>query len=452
MKRTRKNASPGSARARSTAKAVRRTNERGIALVTVLIAIAITLVMTNEFGTTTNSDMIAAANYRDEMRAHFLARSAQNLAELVIQVQMQVDKARKQIGPIQITDYADMMILPFCGDREQVQDAIGMSTDDVPGLGAEIGTCGFNGPFETEDNKINLNCANVPGGTATMIKTALDALLYFQAYDPIFEESDAEGWRRDRATQVTAIIDYIDRDSTRGVAANQAGAAEDYGYESLKDRYEAKNNYIDTLGELKQARGVDDRFWSVFGDAFTVYGDCKINLGAVTNPQLIAAVLMLSAKNQNDPTLMDPRRLFILAGVVAKAKQMGESFTDAKEFIGFVKDPQASLLALASTGGMAGSSAGAAVSGGIPGVPPGEKVGMELDEKLLNQIVTFEARRTYRVEAYGEIDRKQKNADGSPVFPAIRKTITGVWNTKVVPSNVRKPQTGKGAWQFLRED
>ena len=43
--------------------------------VTVMIAIAITLVISNEFGTSTTTDMIAAANYRDQMRAHFLARS-----------------------------------------------------------------------------------------------------------------------------------------------------------------------------------------------------------------------------------------------------------------------------------------------------------------------------------------------------------------------------------------
>jgi hypothetical protein len=134
-----------------------RKNQRGIALITVLICIAITVVMTNEFGTQTNMDITASANYRDSMRAHFLARSAQNLAELVIQVQMQVDKARKQIGPVQITDYADMIVMPFCGDREQVEDALGFSTSDIPGLSADIGTCGFNGPFETEDNKINLN-------------------------------------------------------------------------------------------------------------------------------------------------------------------------------------------------------------------------------------------------------------------------------------------------------
>ena len=54
----------------------RAAQQRGVALVAVLIAIAITLVISNEFGTSTTTDMIAAANYRDQMRAHFLARSA----------------------------------------------------------------------------------------------------------------------------------------------------------------------------------------------------------------------------------------------------------------------------------------------------------------------------------------------------------------------------------------
>jgi general secretion pathway protein K len=431
----------------------KRNSERGIALMTVMIAIAITLVITNEFGQSTNTDMIAAANYRDEMRAHFLARSAQNLAELVIQVQMQVDKARKQIGPMQITDYADQLILPFCGTAEQVQDAIGFSVSDVEGLGADIGTCGFDGAFETEDNKINLNCANSPT-MAPIIKSALDALVYFPAYDPIFEEADAEGYRRDRQTQVNALLDYIDRDTTRGVAApGVAGGGEDYGYESLKDRYEAKNTYVDTLDELKLVRGVDDRFWSVFGNQFTIYGDCKINLAAVTDPQLIAAVLMLSvAKDkQNQPTYLDPRKLFALAGIVAKAKQFGESFEKVEEFVNFVKDPTNAITAIAGSGGLAGSAASQALTSGL-GLQPGEKVGLEIDPKLLGQIATFEPRRTYRVKAYGEIERKQKNADGTPLFPSIRKTITGVWNTRVVPSNVRKPQNFRGTWQFLRED
>ena len=426
----------------------RRTNrERGIALITVLIAIAITLVISNEFGTSTNVDIGAAANYRDQMRAHFLARSAQNLAELVIRIQQRLDNIKELRGQVQITDFADQLILPFCGDKEQVRDMIGFSTDQLKGMGAEIGTCGFDGPFTTEDNKINMNCANVPT-TAPVIKSVLDALVFFQAYDPIFEESDAEGWHRDRATQVDALMDYIDNNSMRG---SNRGTAEDYGYENLKDHYLQKNNYIDTVGELKLVRGVDDRFWTLFGHAFTVYGGCKINLAAVSNPQLIASVLYLAAKNPNDPVLQDPRKLFMLAGIVAKAKQYGEVFTKPDEFISFVKDPLASLGALAGTGGMAGSAATSALTQGI-GLGPGEKIGMELDAKNLNAIAAFGPRRTYRIEAYGEIERKQKKNDGSSVYPPIRSTINGVWDTKVFPQNVRKQPVPKGAWVFLRED
>ena len=56
------------------------------------------------------------------------------------------------------------------------------------------------------------------------------------------------------------------------------------------------------------------------------------------------------------------------------------------------------------------------------------------------------------VEAWGEIERKQKNKDGTPVFPAIRTTITGVWDTKVVPQNSRKTPVPNGAWVYLKED
>jgi general secretion pathway protein K len=425
----------------------KRNNQRGIALMVVMICIAITIVISNEFGTQTNVDIGAAANYRDQMRAHFLARSAQNLAELVVRIQQRLDNIKELRGQVQITDFADQLVLPFCGDAEQVRDMIGFSTDQIKGMGAEIGTCGFNGPFTTEDDKINLNCANVPQ-VAPVIKSVLDALVFFQAYDPVFEESDAEGWRRDRATQVDAIMDYVDNNAMRG---SNRGTSEDYGYESLKDHYLPKNNYIDTVGEVKLVRGVDDRFWQLFGNAFTVYGGCKINLAAVTNPQLIASVLYLSAKNPNDPVLQDPRKLFLLASIVAKSKQFGETFAKPDDFVSFVKDPAAAVAALAASGGMAGSAATGALGAGL-GLPPGTKIGMELDPKALNTIASFGPRRTYRIEAYGEIERKQKNAEGKPVFPPIRSTITGVWDTKVFPQNVRKQPVPKGAWVFSRED
>jgi type II secretory pathway component PulK len=416
-----------------------------VALIAVLIAIAITLVISSEFGTSTTTDISAAANYRDGMRAHFLARSAQNIGELVVRIQQRLDNIKELRGQVQVTDYADQIAGLFCGSEEEIRDIAGLSTSDVPGLGGDIGTCGFNGPFVTEDEKINLNCANVPA-SFPIIKSAMDALVFFQAYDPVFEEADAEGWRRDRTQQVGAILDYIDSDTMK---LKDRGTSEDYGYESLRDRYQPKNNYIDTLSEVKLARGVDDRFWSLFGSAFTIYGGCKINISAVSNPQLIAAMLYLSAKNANDPVLLEPRKLFALSALVAQAKKFGETFQKLDDFVQFVKDPQAAVASIAGTGGLAGSAATDALAAGLF---PGEKIGLELDPKKLATIATSGPRRTYRIEAYGEIARKQTDNEGRPVYPPIRSTITGVWDTKVFPQNVRKQPVPKGAWVFLRED
>ncbi len=424
----------------------RRNKQRGIALITVLIAIAMTLVISNQFGTTTNIDMIAAANYRDQMRSQFLARSASNLSELVIRLQQRIDNVKELRGMVQITDFADQVLLAFCGGAEEVQAAVGFSSADAKGLGADIGTCGIVGQITTEDDKININCSNGNAATAATLKSALDALMFFPAYDPVFEEADAEGWRRDRALQVSSMIDYVD---SNGQRLSERGTTEDYGYESLKDDYKPKNNYIDTVSELKLARGVDDRFWNLFGQAFTVYGGCKTNLSALSNSQLIAAILYLSAKNPADPILQNPQKLFMLAGLVAKAKQFGMTFTSIDDFIDFVKDPAAQIGEIAASGGTGGSAASAAVSAGAI---PGEKVGMELDKAKLSQMATAGPRRTYRVQAWGEIERKQKNADGTPVYPAIRTTVNGVWDTKVVLQNVRKAPVPKGAWVYMRED
>jgi len=431
----------------------RRRRQRGVAIITVLIAISLTLVLTNQFSTTTNIDLVSAANYRDQMRAHFLARSAVNFTEIVVRLQQKLDAASNQKGfeglkGVQITEFANQLMLAFCGTSQEVRAAVGdAAAAQSKGLGADIGTCGVVGMVTTDDDKLNMNCANAAEAKALTTKAALDALVFFNAYDPLFEEADAENWRRDRDLQVSALIDYIDSNNIRGV--NQRGTTEDYGYESLKDHYRPKNTYIDTIGELKLVRGVDDRFWTLFGSSFTAYGDCKVNLSAVTNVQLIAAILYLAVPEKNrttEPMIQDPQKLFALAGMIAKAKQFGMTFGNVDDFVKFAKDPCTEIGATAGQTTMAGSQAQAAVSAGIPGCGTGVKLGMELDKKLVEQLARTGPRRTYRVEAWGEIDRP------GTAFPPIRSTITGVWDTKVTNQNVRKPPALKGAWVFLRED
>ena len=231
----------------------------------------------------------------------------------------------------------------------------------------------------------------------------------------------------------------------------ERGTTEDYGYESLRDDYRAKQTYLDTVGEVKLARGVDDRFFDLFGNAFTVYGSCKTNISTVTDTQLLAAMMMLSAKNQNDPILLNPTKIWTLAGIVVKARQFGMVFSSLDDFIDFVRDPSSAFGAFANKGSGTGAASGGS-SFQIPGLAPGEKIGLELDKTKLGQIASAGARRTYRLYAWGEIQRAQMDSKCRPLFPSIRRTITGVWDTKVVNQNARRPEVRSGSWVFLKED
>lgn len=431
-------------------KRPRRNPQRGgVALISAMVALGMTAIIAYDFASTTNISSTAAWNQADAMRAHFLARSALNLSELVVRLQQRMDNIQ-ELGGIQITDYADQLMLAFCGTGEEVQAAVGIKSDQMKGMGADIGTCGIE-YFDTEDDKINLNCAGGNDTTAKTIKTRIDALMFFPAFDPVFQDATADGWRRDRELQATALMDYVDRDHSRFGAP---GTTEEYGYESLKDDYKSKDNYIDTVSEIHQIRGVDDRFWNLFGSAFTVYGNCKSNVGALKDPNLIASIIYLAAKDQADPVVQDPQKLWMLAGVVAKAREFGFYFANLDDFSEFVGDPR---KAMGDAAGAAATASGGSAPATDPlmsccNIPPGTKIGVELDPQKLQQIAVAGPRRTYRIKAYGEIPRGGLDENGNPIYPPVRRSFNGVWDTKVVVQNGRSSTPRNGAWVYLKEE
>ncbi|MCG8425461.1 MAG: hypothetical protein MJE77_46885 [Proteobacteria bacterium] len=220
---------------------------------------------------------------------------------------------------------------------------------------------------------------------------------------------------------------------------------EDYGYEALDDKYKPKDNYLDTVGEIKLARGVDDRFWTLFGGTLTVYGDCKINLAALDDIKLIASLIAYAAKNQNDPVVGNQAKLWALAKAVKEAKELGFAFTTEKAFADLVKDPM---------GGMGGfldglSERGISTPDGSQHTgPPIE--GVELDQAKLKQVAKSGARITYRVESTAIIDL--------PAFEtSLEKRIVGVWDTRRPKQNSRahgtqQKDSSKGFWVYWRED
>jgi len=429
----------------------RGKRQQGVALIAVLCALAILGVTVGEFSTDSTVDLQAASNARDDMQTEFLVRSGANLGQLILRLQTDlVDRYRKQVGDFQIADYAGMFMGAFGGTKEEVeafaQSLGGFSAEAIKGLGVAVGS--FDLQITTEDGKINMNCANGGEETQQTLKAQLDALFYFEGFNPIFEKPDAEGWQRDRATQTTALLDYIDRGNAQFGAP---GTMEEYGYEALEDRYKPKNNYLDTVGELKLVRGVDDRFWTLFGDQFTVYGDCKVNIGSVSDPKLIAAILFLAAKDPEDPVVRDPIKLWNLARAVIDARNLGSMFggggsffTDLKSFTEFVKNPMGAVTELFA---QPDPTTGQQVAPPAALAGQTQLEGLELDPKKLGQVARSGPRRVYRVEVVATVPR---GAEGSGL--EYTKRLSAVWDTKNQNQNARSADYARGAWVYWREE
>jgi hypothetical protein len=167
-----------------------------------------------------------------------------------------------------------------------------------------------------------------------------------------------------------------------------------------------------------------------------------VNLRALDDPKVVAAVISLAAKDPDDPVLRDPQALWAIANLVITAKQYGFYFVELGEFVTFVKDPATAFAALGGGGGENGQPA--APVAGIPQLPPGIK-GIELDAGNLGKVATSGAVENYQVEAWGEVER-------APFMPA-RRTLRAFWNQKHTNQQARNLQlTRTGAWLYLREE
>lgn len=433
----------------------RRDRQRGVALIAVTVALTMTGLLVNEFRTDAQVDEFASDNARDQMRAEMLARSSINLAEMLLRLQQVLDNKdvqdALQLGPIQITEYADLFMQAFGGTAEEVAASTGLAGDDARSLGADIGAFGIS--IDSDDGKINLNCANGKRDYAQLTYTLLDALYYFPAYDPVFQDADADGWRRDRRLQTEAILDFIDEDTSKVSPPGEptASGPEDYGYEGLTDDYKPKNDYLDSLEEVRLIRGVDERFWTLFSPAFTVYGGCKLNVRAVSDPRILAAIIFLTVDNKDDRVVRDGNLLWLHAQAASWAVQNGMPFDKPEDFVEFMKDPEAAIGGLAGLGGdgtgATGAAAGTTPQITIPGIPPGTDLGVELKQEEVAKILRAGPQRTYRLEAWGEVTRN------APFMP-VRRTITAVWDMGTVNVNQRSTEARarNGAWVYFRRN
>jgi general secretion pathway protein K len=400
----------------------KRVNERGVALIAAMAVVAVLYAIMVSFSYKTNVDYAQAVNARDAMVARYYARSAMNLARVVLKVQKDVlDKSRKTLGDIQPRDYLSNFIGAFGGGPKEVQDMIDAAgaiggEDYAKTLGVPVGS--FDLELDSgDDGRTNVNCGGGSATTQEMTALMLGSLVAPLEYDRVFEEPDGDGQITDRASLVRALIDWVDRDTAQ-YGAN--GAPEDYAYESHDPPYKARDNYVDSIDELQLVRGMDERRWSMFSPSLTIYGGCKVNISAITDVGMIRALIFAASKKPEDNAVTNIQNLTAVALRVLQARSYGMQFDDLKSFAAYVNEPTDPLA--------------------DPEKPKRDDVkGIELDQAKLGRVARVGARRVYRVTA-------------TAVVHKVTKKIVAVWDSETTNQNARDASESRGSWVYWREE
>jgi hypothetical protein len=347
-----------------------RDRQSGVALLVTISALAMLIALVSQFTIGTTVDVAQAANARDELRAHYLARSAVELSRLLIKIQLQFvepimasaqkminDMAGQDLGiSLRVTDYTGPLLGFFSGNKTDVAmlgSLVGVDTSQAKGLGVVQGT--MDAEISNEDGKIDINCGggNPPSrANQVTVYRLLTALFMSPRYDLLFSTPDADGRFVDRMTLASALIDWADSDQQMfSLDANSAGS-EDYRYDQRADPYLAHDDHYDTIGETGLVHGMNADFSEAFRPYLTTYAsdpNCKVNLASIKGdctPLIVglvrAALMPDPAKPPDDPSILDDNKIYPLASVLCE-RSAAVGFTSLDTVIGVLTNPAASL-------------------------------------------------------------------------------------------------------------
>lgn len=304
-----------------------------MALLMVLVTVAILSAIVVDFAYQTRIDVQIAANSRDRVKAHYLARSAVNLARLVLHFQGQVDKFTGgvlklyQLIPIE----SDLAKALTSGELGSAFGLTGANLGDKRGFGEFDGS--FYGEITDEYSKINVNALDSITSIAAPVTAQILAMIGNPRYQAMFEEEDADGQLNTPDKIVMAIHDWIDANNTIDTFNLDALTADPFSqsvmfvpgtsdenslYDMLDDPYKNKNDPFFSVDELYMIRGIGDDFMDEFSGKFTVYTDpaLLLNLTSVNDPMMMLSLLCMQPENlplcteQGLPQLLEVLSLF----------------------------------------------------------------------------------------------------------------------------------------------
>lgn len=231
---------------------MRRSDERGIALLLTLLVLTLLVALILEFDAEARRDYRDAAAFRDNFKATVLARAAVQAARGVLQ---QDSLKEKQTG--------------------QVFDA---PTDlwAFPITNYPIGDGLLNAQIEDEQSKLNLNDLGISG-------------------DPVAKANNVKKFKRlfelvqVNPDLVDAIVDWVDDNEIQ-----EPAGAESLYYQAQRPSYKAANGKLQTLLELRLVKGITPEIIEKLAKVATVF---PVDGGKLVNINT-AGPLVLQALDQ----------------------------------------------------------------------------------------------------------------------------------------------------------
>ena len=258
-------------------------NEKGVALLIVLVIVVLLVTMIVEFDFGTRISLTIAGTYRDGIQANYLAKSGVRAAQAVLK--KDAEESPKYDG------YDELWGTPI----PPYPVGNGMVTVEIT----------------DESSKLNINIlGDINSQYQAQWVEVWKRLFLILEIDP---------------DVVHAIIDWVDANDS---FYDFSGGAESSYYESLEVAYLAKNGPMDSIGELRLIKGVTDEVYQKLTTGcegkpcFTIADTKRININTVSMPVCQALDADI---NENDCDLLEVGRSFENTGgeLTAVAGQWG---------------------------------------------------------------------------------------------------------------------------------
>lgn len=344
--------------------------QRGVALLMVLAAVAMLYVLAEQSRDDVEVYSLSAFAARDQLIAEYQAKSAVNLARVVLHAEPTIRRAITPIlAPIMalmgrglsappqipIWEQADLLLGPFrgAGEGAQLGELAGVDFSTAQNLGGLTGLDSLR--IVDEDAKINVNTLVRSSVASIFTARQFQGLTASPELNPFFEQRDADGQFTDRATFFTSLVDYIDFDENAFDAnllnANASGQGatgpeDPTFYAALRPPYRRRNAPLDSVDELRMVRGLgDDDLWARIIDpdpgnplrrTVTVWGQGGLNVNTA-NAQTLLALICAFAVNAPQCNDVEQASRFITSITMVQALTLSMGiplFNNAQNFIG----------------------------------------------------------------------------------------------------------------------